>query len=45
MKKTYLLLILPIVIVNISCNDKDAINLWPEIEPFHIEYLIFLLSW
>lgn len=39
MKKTYLLLILPIFIVNISCNDKDAINLWPEIEPFHTEYL------
>ena len=39
MKKAYLLLILPIFIVNISCNDKDAINLWPEIEPFHTEYL------
>ena len=39
MKKTYLLLILPLFVVNISCIDKNEINLWPEIEPFHTEYL------
>ena len=46
MKKIYLLLILPIFIIISSCNDKsqeapnkDAINLWPEIEPFQAEYL------
>ena len=39
MKITNLLLILVLSIVNISCNNKYAINLWPEIEPFHTEYL------